>query len=234
LQLSADWYDIKLSSAIGQPGLQRVVDTCFESGVWCEYVERSWDEARQAEIVGRVWNPFLNIDAARVRGADIEAAYRITPNLFADRNENLVIRALAGYQRENSSTPLDAPTADFAGVLGRPKWSATGTITYNVGPVSMRWQQRYIDSQIQTRTWVEGVDVDNNRVPSATFTNVRLGYTHDTDQGSWTASLNINNLFDRDPPIIPSFGQRGVGAQTSNSMFDLLGRRYTAGLRYRY
>jgi outer membrane receptor protein involved in Fe transport len=38
-------------------------------------------------------------------------------------------------------------------------------------------------------------------------------------------SFNVQNLFDRNPPIIPSYGSRG-GSQTVSDNYDPEGRRY--------
>jgi hypothetical protein len=48
---------------------------------------------------------------------------------------------------------------------------------------------------------------------------------------------DIQNLLDRDPPIVPSqfdasLGQ--TGSQVNAGLFDLLGRRFTLGVRFRH
>ena len=59
--------------------------------------------------VNRIFNTYLNVAKARVRGIDYEAVYRMEPNFFASQSESLTIRALAGYVAERSDTPLGAP-----------------------------------------------------------------------------------------------------------------------------
>jgi iron complex outermembrane recepter protein len=228
LSLSIDWYDVDQTSRIGSLGAQTIVDECFDTGALCEQVFRD-----ENGIIQRVLNVNLNIDSATVRGMDVEASYRMQPNLFAGRSEALSIRVLGGRLSERRNVPLGGTGFNQVGGPNLPEWSTTTMLAYNVDRFSVRLTQNWSSSTKRNVNWVEGVDVDNNRVPSATYTNLRLSYTHDTERGSWSASLNINNLFDRDPPVIPSFSHRGVTAQTTNNMFDLLGRRYTVGLRYR-
>jgi iron complex outermembrane recepter protein len=55
--------------------------------------------------------------------------------------------------------------------------------------------------------------------------------------GELRLSANVQNLFDKDPPVTPtvfdsSLGQ--TGNQVNASLFDLLGRRYTIGVTFRH
>lgn len=50
-------------------------------------------------------------------------------------------------------------------------------------------------------------------------------YSGDTASGAWRVSLNVNNLFDRDPPVVRSICQRD-GSQTFGNNFDIFGSRY--------
>jgi hypothetical protein len=59
-----------------------------------------------------------------------------------------------------------------------------------------------------------------------------LGYSGETAGGSsWRATSNITNLFDREPPIIPSFSTR-LGTQTLSNEYDVFDRRYQVSVNY--
>ena len=46
--------------------------------------------------------------------------------------------------------------------------------------------------------------------------------------------MNINNLFDKEPPLTPgTIGRTGVGVGV-NGLYDILGRRYTVGVNYEF
>jgi outer membrane receptor protein involved in Fe transport len=61
-----------------------------------------------------------------------------------------------------------------------------------------------------------------------------LSYRGETSSGAnWVASLNVNNIFDRDPPIVASQNTRG-GQQNPNNVFDVFGRRYQISLNYNF
>jgi len=58
--------------------------------------------------------------------------------------------------------------------------------------------------------------------------------SYDITIGSSTLQLYgvINNIFDKTPPITPSYGALGSSAiQVNSSLYDVLGRRYTLGFR---
>ena len=50
--------------------------------------------------------------------------------------------------------------------------------------------------------------------------------------GSPQLYVNVANVFDKDPPLIPSSAL--VGGQTNVALYDTLGRYYTAGFRLKF
>src|SRR5699024_10160022 len=68
LSLSADYYDIRISDAIDQIGLQNIMDECFEVGAFCDQIERAPDGT-----VDNIFTVYINVAEARTRGADVEA-----------------------------------------------------------------------------------------------------------------------------------------------------------------
>ena len=224
LQLSADWYEVDVRDAVGTLGGQRIVDGCYRDNVasFCQLIERDPNSG----LIVMIENGYLNVAKARVEGVDFEASYRMEPDFFAGESESLSVRLLAGYQIERSDTPLDGSPRDIAGSLESPDLTAVGTLTYNVGPFGVQLQQLYTAETTLNVDWVEGVDVDDNTVSSGSYTNLRLSYNGARNAGgAWTLALNVNNLFDRPPPIVPSYGAGG-NAQTIPNGYDQYGRRY--------
>ena len=90
------------------------------------------------------------------------------------------------------------------------------------GNFGVNVQQNWRGRTKRNVSWVEGVDVDDNSVASVSLTNLGVFWSGTTGRGDgWRASLNVNNLFDRDPVIA---GPLVVG--------DVLGRRYSLGFEY--
>src|SRR5690606_23669977 len=135
--------------------------------------------------------------------------YRFEPNFFGNNQESFTLRALAGYLKERSNTPLGGVATDVAGTAGNPDLTAVLTGTYRSGPYGFQLQGRYNDSVRANSTWVEGIDVDRNKRPSITWWNAQISYNGETPTGStWRLGLNIQNLFDQAPVIVPSVNTR--------------------------
>lgn len=81
---------------------------------------------------------------------------------------------------------------------------------------------------------MEGVDVDDNTIDSQAWTNLVLGYDRESAAGgNWRLTFNVENLFDADPPIIPSSSTR-FGAQSIDNTYDVWGRRYELGFGFQF
>jgi hypothetical protein len=150
------------------------------------------------------------------------------PNFFDNELETLTVRLLGGHLMERFDQPPGGTPINQIGGSTRPENTAVATLRYGVGPWSATWQQRYISDTLVNVNWVEGVDVDNNTIPTYSFTNLSFRYDGESmiGGGDWSASLAINNAFDKNPPIIPGSFNR-VGSQTNSGLgYDEFGRRY--------
>lgn len=247
-QLSTDWYEIDITDAVGSLGAQRIVDECAAGNqALCGNIER-FGPATPAGVneITRVFNYFLNVASARVEGIDTEISYRMEPDFFSSEAESWTFRGLLGYikERSNIATPGAAPieqagAAAVGAAPGTPELTALLTSTYSLGPWSLMLQARYIDEMIlsngaNTLMWIEGVDADDVTVASNTWFNGQVAYNGETANGStWSVALNVQNLFDRNPPIQASYGSRG-GSQTISDNYDVEGRRYQLSLNYQF
>jgi iron complex outermembrane recepter protein len=228
LRMSIDRYEVDVSNSIATLGAQRVVDECFDSGVLCHYVFRDNDG-----VLSRVLNPYLNLDQAKATGTDFEISYGRDVNLFASQSESLSVRVLGGKLEERTNTVAGGTPAEFAGSRGFPGLTANVTASYQIGSWSIQLQERYIEKVLLNRVWVEGVDVDRNTIPSRRWTNMVLGYRGETAGGAaWRATFNVQNLFDKYPPIIPQAGDSRFGAQAVDNTYDTWGRRYQLGFNF--
>jgi outer membrane receptor protein involved in Fe transport len=127
---------------------------------------------------------------------------------------------------------------DDSGSLTSPKWNATATFGYDVDQYSVNWVTRYYGKTNYTNGfgtfWKTGVEVDDATIQSQTVHNLVLSYRGETKSGgSWVASFNVNNLFDRDPPITASQNLRG-GQQAVSNVYDVFGRRYQVSMNYNF
>jgi hypothetical protein len=116
-----------------------------------------------------------------------------------------------------------------------PDFKLTANVSYARGPFTAFVQGRYIGSGIMESTLVEGVDIQSNKVDSAFYTDLRLSYTRELQSGgSLEVFGSVTNLLDEEPPITPYYSVfLGYAQQTNSGLFDVLGRTYVAGVRFR-
>ena len=241
LQLSADYYSVKVKDAIGQLGFQNITTFCFQGQTaLCQYVERD----PQARTLTRVFNPYLNIAQVKVRGVDFETQYVAHPEWITHRPQQFAIRAFASRLLERSNIPTPgAPQVrldggfDQSGANGAvlyPSWKGNMSLAYTVGPWSAQLAEEWISSSKINVAWVEGVDVDDNTLPNYFNTNLKLGYSGGTTgDHSWDIAVYVTNLFDKAPMIIPNYNSR-TGSQLISYNYDAYGRSYALGLNFRW
>jgi iron complex outermembrane receptor protein len=233
LAVSLDVFDIEIDGAIGQLGVQGILDQCLEGATQlCGYIERGSNG-----FVSVISNLFINTDQSKTRGVDLEASFSRPIELFGG-GETLNVRLLTTYIDELSTTQVGASKLDRAGQTGlaggAPEWQASLNLTYQRGGFMATLQERYICDGTYDSRWTEGVQIDDNTIDASLITNLQLAYGRDLPgSGSYRVSLNVSNLFDEDPPLAPAFGFTG-STQTNSSLFDVYGRRYTLGVRFNF
>jgi outer membrane receptor protein involved in Fe transport len=243
LSTSIDYWDVDIAGAIGSLGLQRIVDDCFASpsSSICSLVTRDPVSNR----LSQVRNITQNIAAAAGKGVDVEIDYSTVIALFGE-DERLSLRLFWSHLIENSTTTdraNDATYFDLAGQTGvgvLPKDAVTAVQSYSVGNFNLSLSQRFISEGIYNKRYnLPGVrrDVLDNSVPSVLYVNLAARYSWDVAGGSLEFHGNVQNLFDRDPPVTPTVFDASlaqVGNQVNAGLFDQLGRRFTIGVRFKH
>ena len=148
---------------------------------------------------------------------------------------NLNLRVLATnvtkFDTNDGTVTLHTAGQIPSGISGAPKWKLDGKLTWANGPITAYAEERYVSSTVYDNTFT-AADIADNRIDAAYYTTVSADYAIlDGDGRKLTAFGVIDNLFDRDPPIVAS---TGFTSQTQASVFDVLGRRLTVGLRLNY
>ena len=65
------------------------------------------------------------------------------------------------------------------------------------------------------------------------YTDMTLRYTIPRGDGKIEIFGTVNNLFNKQPPIIPGI-TAGVNLPTNISVYDVVGRAFTAGVRFKF
>lgn len=236
LGITFDWYDIKISDAIGRLATQDIIERCFQGAAsLCELITR--DPVTQQ--ITNVENVYININEERANGIDLEVTYARSLdgtflNFFKDRNEDIQFRFLGSQLRERSTLVPGAPRQNVVGEIppggdirqsAYPEYVFNASLTYTVGSFAARLQTRYYHSGVVELDDVEGVDIDDNSVDATWWTDLRLSY----QRGGWEFFGHIINLTDQAPPIGPRLGQQG-----NMQFYDTKGQRFVVGARFQF
>ena len=230
---SVDWFDTRLQNAIQAYTAQQIVTACYQQGIADQCANISHNPDGSIFIVNQTYQ---NISKAEVSGVDIEGGYTHGIRLLGSGNEHLSGRLFASYLKTNSTTSSTGVKTEFAGDVGTsglPSWKVTAYLQYSNGPFSTFFEGRFIDGgKLNAQYNLNGWDVSNNHVPSVTYYDMRVSY--DITVGSSTLQLYgvVNNITDKAPPIVPGFvALSSSPVQTNQTLYDVLGRRFTIGLK---
>ena len=225
---SADYYDISIDSALATVSAQETVDRCTQGQqIYCDNLIRSGDA-----IVG-IRQRTMNLSEARTRGVDLDLTYRTDI-----ANAKTTFRLLGTRLLEQSTTVPNASGSTYVDrvgdmSLGYPKWLLIGSTNVTLGALGFNVNARYIDGGRYNTTYLPGdIDPRFSEVASNLTFDVGARYGLTSVHGTPEIYVNIANVTDRDPPLIPSSAL--VGGQTNVALYDTLGRYYTAGVRFQF
>ncbi len=222
LQLSVDYYDIKIKGAIDIVPDQQTVDNCA-TGVpgFCDKVIFS---AGALTIL----KPYLNLAVVENAGFDIEAKYDI--ELF---ERPLQLSLLATHLTKSQSRAPGSVLLKTLGDTVNPRWRANLQLTYEVGAWEFYVQERFIAKNLMDATKVEGVYVDENDVPAAFYTDMTVTYDLSAFGSDSQLYLTVTNVWDKMPPISLQ-PPTSFNRPTNRNVYEPFGRYFNMGLRFRF
>ena len=224
LNLSVDYYDIDLQDAISALTAQQAVDQCDEGNAEiCELISLSGSQL----IVN---NPLLNLSSVKVSGVDVEARYSQSLG-----SGDLSLGGLVSYLDKFETQTPGSPTVDRAGdisVNGTPKWSATLSANYRSEKLELFFQERIIGKGDVNVTY-SADSIEDNSVDAVAYSDLGIFYYPPNMSKSSRISFKVSNLFDKEPPIVPSIPYGGYRA-TNFSLYDTMGRYFSAGFEWSF
>ena len=231
LSFSVDWYSITNKDAIALLGPQNIVNLCFQgSAQICSLITR--DPVTNA-IVG-MDDRYQNINGQKVVGTDAEADYQMP----LGGGRSLGFRLIGSYLDQFSLRNINVPVQQQAGTTGNlplPRLQLNLGATYAQGPFTLFVNERYISDG--RRQWNDnqpllgGQIIDDDHIAGVTYTDLNLTYAPEALKGFETY-LNVQNVFDRNPPKTPIFSGFNGTSDTNRALFDVLGRRFVLGFKY--
>ncbi|WP_249276374.1 TonB-dependent receptor domain-containing protein [Sphingomonas baiyangensis] len=236
-RVSADYYNIEVDDAIGLLGAQTLVNRCFEGvTAFCNQITR--DEFGQ---ISDIQDVYLNSNALRTSGFDIEMQYRQRLGRMGDLNAQIIANITQELTTVDSAGAVDraGQTGLRTGTIpGVPDYVIDGVITWTIDNFQLTGHGRYIPEGIYWTNFVGPNDpgysitspnsVDDNSVPSRFYLDFTARLNVDTADGRrFQLFGTVNNVLDRDPPSLP-----GPFGGTNQILFDPVGRAFKMGARF--
>jgi iron complex outermembrane receptor protein len=241
LNLTVDYYNIKVNDAINTVTAEQQLATCYQlldiNDQSCRSVTRLPNG-----LVFEVLALASNISTFEVSGLDLSFDYGFDlPEAlsFGSSGAMLNFRGLAGWMFERKSQQIDiAPVVDCAGRMGTgcsgfgnrpiPDFTAKIDLRYVSGAVGAGLTMRRIDSFGFVPGDLRGA-VFGNKVAAENYFDFDASY-----EVSDALSLHavVKNFTDEQPTVL---GQGIAGdAGVDVGLYDVLGRRFVAGFNYSF
>ncbi len=229
--VSVDYFRLKITGAIGTLGSGQIVQNCYNdaSAPECALISRPAPDAFPTLI--RLVP--ANIAFLKTSGVDIDATYRqdIGPGQLSAR---LYASYLGSYVTRQSA---NQPAYEYVGFgnngIGRPHWRGTFSLNYaSRGGLNLFLSEQYLGS-MRVGSPQPNQDYGGATIAPVWYTDLTVSQRIDAFGGSFEPFATINNLFDKTPPLVPGTIP-GVNFPTIFSLYDTVGRTYTAGLRFRF
>ena len=243
--LSVDYFRIDVKDAISTFSAQDIINLCFQGQQqFCDAY--TTDAARSTP--GQPYLQFrsqpFNAASQLVRGVDIDGSYRLPlDKLFGETEGAITLRGTATRYIDNlfnsgvPSTVVLNSVGVNGGQASTPKWIYRGSIAYDTPDFSITGVGRGISSGKYVANGIEcqtGCPVSTTQFPTYDVNHVSglfyadLNLTAKIDMGGANAQLflNVTNVFDRWPLLVP---ETGLAANSTYS--DLLGRAFRIGIR---
>jgi outer membrane receptor protein involved in Fe transport len=263
LQLSVDWFNIKIKHAIGfSPGatLQTCLDPALNplvagaAGSASQAVAAAASAACSGVIyqasatpggapnLGNIIMTYSNSGKIDISGIDAQLDWSapIGPGTV---NLNVVASYFIHYKvAELSSNPLTDYTGTFgtsaAGLSGAAfEWQTLTTLGYTLGKASLSLQWQHRPSVKSSASALAATTVGGG--PSYDMFNLNASYSL-TD--NVTVRFGVDNLFNKAPPLTGVQGAGGYnldagqlpGGNFNSLYYDDLGRRFSAGVNMKF
>lgn len=257
LTASADYYTINIKGGIAAVGAQTIVDRCYQGvTAYCAAITRGVNSTG-ANVISQIRLQPFNFAESIARGLDLETSYTMPLEAIAnDWAGNLNLRFLAtryikNYTNDGINPAYDTVGTHTAGGNGPPKWMYTGSVTYQADPVTLTMTGRGISGGYYSAgnyryiacttgcptSTVAAPTMNVNRIDAVFYLDAGVAYDvmSAADDGvNVEMFLNVNNLLNRDPPVVAS-GPGGfpyATAPTNPGLYDVLGRMFRAGIRF--
>lgn len=234
LNITADFYDIKLTDAISPLSVATVYNNCFNwdgttnpsydvNNSWCQMIRRNPITGDRAEVDA----PFFNLGTQTTRGIDLNVNYSMEVGA-GTFNINSSVNYLDEYKYQVAPGDI---IVDARGTLDRGglyKWQGLTRFGYLWGNMNLGLTWRHLDSA-RAAAAAQSPSTTIQGPGSYDMFNLNGGY----NWNNYTLRFGVDNLFDKGAPLTQSNPAGGDTDSdiTNAGLYDLLGRRFYVGVK---
>lgn len=240
-----DFYRIEVEDTIGSVGTQRILDTCFTTGVFCDRIQRTASGLLGPEGTSGIIDTTSNLGKLEAEGIDWNVRYTLPETSFGVFGFNFE----STYIIKHDNTALANAPQDVVHNAGRflesnsggdgnyGRWRALTNFSWSYGDWDANYALRYFhhaeepwnkaDACLAAATPANvGTKCPNmaekfgsyRDIPSFTYHDVQMSYNVSSLKTKLT--LGVENLMDKQPPTIFT----GFSADTDVRTYDTSGR----------
>jgi outer membrane receptor protein involved in Fe transport len=217
LNLTLDYYDIRIKDVITTIAAQDLVTRCFNGNLdLCTKVERD-----ASGTIVRTVATFINLAEYQTDGVDAELSY-VLPVSAGNLTFRLLGTWVSRLSTNDGVSKIDyVKSQGYSFGLGVPEWRVNASIAYQDETFGALLRARYLSAGNYNST----VNLVNNHIPAYTYFDLQLNARIPVSSGpQLELYANATNLFDKDPPVSALY----------SPYYDVVGRYITVGARVRF
>lgn len=236
LTFTADYYDIKLEDAINRLSTATVLNKCYVGGFteFCQFVTRRQQPSGAFSVgsVEQVVLGLINSGGSFSRGLDFTLSYN--DRVFGGTAN--ISTSWTHLLKQGSIQLTGDPYDNSMGEMGRPRDSANVNISWENDLFGFTVSNEYVGKQMfdyenyqVNFRLADGSlpDQDLFTVGSKIYTNIQIRVN---PMEHFEFYAGVNNLLDVEAPPL----WVGTPNGSANAIWDIIGRRYYAGVRMKF
>lgn len=240
LSVSLDYYNIKITDAIGAFSGYEIYQNCFNAnglsnpgmtindpGGFCALIDRA-----DTGGLGTVRVTYLNTGIIETSGTDVAANYRFDVPWGGNAYVNGSVSFLHEFVTQSTPTSPRIEYRDTMGQNGQFKYRVNTTIGYNFADIDagIGLRMRYLPG-IKDAT--AAVSPNPINLPVDDYANFDL-FGSITLFDRYQIRGGIDNLFDTEPNVVGATPTDSNSNSTVPGYYDVLGRRYYLGVKVQF
>lgn len=240
LTLRVDYYNIKIEDAIVGVPRQFILNKCFEEGdqAFCQFIRRraqatATNSAGSLEFIDQ---GSVNGGELATEGLDVTLNYQIPMEGTLGLNGAINLRGTYTHVFTAYTRPVPGdPTKDtFNGEIGAAKDRFTASVGFTSDQVDLNFTGTYIGKSYLDDQFLASYDLAPKAlsVPAEFYLDMQVQFKA---SDSYTFYVGADNLLDNKAPnILSNIPGNVTGTDTAAGVYDVFGRRFYAGARFRF